>query len=193
MARDTAASATGTPVTAGRLAAAGAWLGCILRRFMPGGMTIRVKCDHPSQGDLSLLLTCKVEVQVEILNPWTELPGHSLPQKDAVKTHRPGHEIVTPELTRSEIVSPGLTRSEIVSQAGEIDPALFIHLLTTDNFLPLLVLNGTSGDCHVSCAVKRVKLVLSASPPSRTDSGPPVISVPVAEHDRMYGWIRPKR
>ena len=52
-----------------------------------------------------------------------------------------GHE--TQELTRSEIVS------------REIDLALFIHLLTTDNFLALSLSrsNGTSGNGHVSDAV----------------------------------------
>ena len=43
--------------------------------------------------------------------------------------------------------------SEIVSR--EIDPVLFIHLLTTDNlnFPSPTVLNGTLGNCHVSYAV----------------------------------------
>ena len=44
------------------------------------------------------------------------------------------------------------TESEIVSR--EIDPVLFIHLLTTDTFLLQLVLNGTLGNSYVSYAVK---------------------------------------
>ena len=69
----------------------------------------------------------------------------------------------------------GIDRIREVS--GEINPVLFIHLLITDNF-PQTELLDT---CHVSYAVNNwpVKLGLSASHPSSTDSGPPVTPFPI--------------
>ena len=79
-----------------------------------------------------------------------------------------------------------LAGSEIVS--FKVDPVLFVHLLTTDNF-------PQTDDCHVFYAVYNwlVKLVLSASHPFQVRQSPRSVSVSVAEHDRTYGWIRPKR
>ena len=58
-----------------------------------------------------------------------------------------------------------LTESEIVPH--EIDPVLFIHLLTTDNFLfsCYLMLNGRLGYYYVPYAVndQLIKLVFSLS------------------------------
>ena len=67
------------------------------------------------------------------------------------------------------------TGSEIVSR--EIDPVLFIHLLTADNILAL----SCSKEHRMSHAVNNylVISVLSASHPSRTDSGPPVTPFPI--------------
>ena len=66
------------------------------------------------------------------------------------------------------------TAPEIASR--EVDPVQFTHLRTGDTFLLQLVLNGPLGNRLVSYAVNSwlVKLVLAASHPSCTDSGPPV-------------------
>ena len=83
-----------------------------------------------------------------------------------------------------------LTISEIVSR--EIDPVLFIHLLTTEQF----PLNGTFGYCHVSHVLNNylVKFVFGLSfIQHRFRSSSRSLSVQVAEHDRTYGWIRPKQ
>ena len=88
-------------------------------------------------------------------------------------THR-SRDTVLLELARSEIVSP------------EIDPLLFqviqsgIRRPTADNFFPPManVLNGTSGNYHL---------------PPVTGTPFPIGTGGPAEHDRTYGWIRPKR
>ena len=84
----------------------------------------------------------------------------------------------------------------------EIDPVLFIHLLTTDNFLAL---SCTTEHWEIVTYLTQLitnwsnyfrPLIIRVHPaPTRIQVRQPVrsLSVPVAEHDRTYGWIRPKR
>ena len=66
-------------------------------------------------------VTTKVEVQVEILNPW-RYAAIIVARRMTHKTHGTGVDRIRGRLSRD--------RSS--------DPELFIHLLTTDNFPPQL-------------------------------------------------------
>ena len=86
----------------------------------------------------------------------------------------------------------GIGRLRSESRARSIRPVLFVvHPLTADGFPK----TENRGNCHVSDAVDNwlVMFVLSglSSIPHRFGSASH--SVPVAEHDWTYGWIRPKR
>ena len=91
--------------------------------------------------------------------------------------------------------------TEILDAGGdrEIGPVLFILLFATDHLLALSSTTRTLGNCHVSYTLNNqlVKLITF-----RPLIQPALIQVrqslrsllaPVAEHDRTFGWIRPKR
>ena len=77
-----------------------------------------------------------------------------------------------------------LTGSEIVSR--EIDPVLFTHLLTTDNFPSSTMLDAKSTE-HWDIVTYLTQFITSrlswsstaASHPSHTNSGPPVTPFPI--------------
>ena len=91
----------------------------------------------------------------------------------------------------------GMTISEIIS--CKIGPVLFILVLTTDHLLALSRTTGTLGNCHVSYALNNQLVKLITFRPLiqlaliQVCQSLCSLLTTVAEHDRTFGWIRPKR